>query len=219
MKTLTLFSVLTLLTFYSNAQKCHRAGDFIGAGDVDVSGSVSLELQDDGSIQLQLSSDFKSDSGPDLDIYLGSSGRVNTFSVRVEALSSLAGSQVYTISSAINLEDYDYVTIHCTHYSHYYGSALLGAKTGDCTALKVNEAIVPSAFRFDINLSGIAVNSDKQYSDVMINVYDFSGRLSYSKLINSVEKGSSFIAAKLPLMGVVGLRTGEWFLSRKYILK
>mgnify|MGYP001153523104 CR=1 FL=1 len=170
MKIFTLISLFTLTTFFANAQQCYRTGTFEGAVDVDVKGSVTLETQTDGSIKLTLSSDFKSDSGPDLDIYIGDTMRVDGFSIKVEALGSFTGTQTYTIPSSVKLTDYTYVTIHCTKYNHYYGAARLGSNLGDCSALKVNDVSAPTGFNFKINPSSITIDSEKNYEDVSLSV-------------------------------------------------
>ena len=219
MKNFILISLFTLTTFFANAENCHRTGTFVGAGDVDVKGAVTLEVQTDGSIKLTLSSDFKSDAGPDLDIYIGDAMRVDGFSVKVEALGSLIGTQTYTIPAAIKLGDYSYVTILCTKYNHYYGSALLGGNVGDCNALSVNDVSAPNGFDFKVNSSGMTIDSDKRYDNVSLLVYDFSGTLIKSELIAQISKGETLFEGGFPKVGVVVLTSNDWALRKKYILK
>ncbi|MFT6716078.1 MAG: hypothetical protein ACJA0Q_000707 [Saprospiraceae bacterium] len=218
MKILTLITLFTLTSFFAHAENCNRTGSFIGAGDVDVKGAVTLEIQTDGSIKLILSSDFVSDSGPDLDIYIGNTMRVDAFSVRLDALGSLAGSQTYTLPWAIKLTDYSYVTIHCTQYNHYYGSALLGNNVGDCIALKINDVSAPEGVNIKVNSSGISIDSDKNYKNVTLSVYNFTGVLIKSVFFAQVNKGSTALKGSFPTSGIVVLNSDGWALRSMYIL-
>lgn len=219
MKILTLISLFTLTTFFANAQNCYRTGTFVGAGDVDVKGSVTLEVQDDGSINLTLSSDFVSDAGPDLDIYLGSTDRVDGFSIRMEALGSLSGGQTYTLSSGIELVDYSYISIHCTQYNHHYGAAMLGSTLGNCSTLKVNDASAPLGLNIKMNKSGVSVVSDKVYQSVSFALYDFSGKLLRSEVLAEINKGETKLHGDFSATGIVVLTGKNWVLRRKYIIK
>jgi hypothetical protein len=218
MKNFTLLSVFTLMTIFAQAENCYRSASFIGAEDVDVTGTVTLEVQTDGSIQLKLSSDFLSESGPDLDIYLGSTDRVDGFSLRIEPLTSLTGAQTYMLPSSIKLDDYEYVTIHCTQYNHHYGAAKLASKQGDCSSLKTTNSVIPNGFNFNIKSSSVIIDSDKSYENVSLMVYDIAGVLQRSEFVEYLNKGRSQYSWAVPKSGILIVSGKELFFQHKYIL-
>lgn len=201
MKHLLYISAFLLISFNAKAQSCSRTGTFVGAGDVDVKGSVTLEEQNDGSILLKLSSDFVSDAGPDLDIYLGSSNRVNGSSIKLQALSSLTGAQTYTLPNNISVNQFEYVTIHCTQYNHYYGAAQLGAISGTCQTLGTN--IIEGEKGIEINSNGthLLISSDRQEDAAHLIVYDLSGAIIFQDLIQ-IPKGQLIFNEQLGSRGV-----------------
>ena len=136
MKVLQITFLLIFVSFFCQAQNCVREGEFFGAVDVAVSGGATIEIQENGILKLTLDSNFRSDIGPDLDIYMGSQERVDDFSIKVEARASLKGRQSYDVFSKISMNDFDYITIWCTRYSHYYGSAKLEVQQGECILSK-----------------------------------------------------------------------------------
>lgn len=217
MKTFTLFAVFTLTFLLTEAQNCSKTGNFEGAVDVDVTGSVTLEVQENGNIQLKLSSDFKSDAGPDLDLYLGNSNEVNSSSLKLEALASLTGEQVYTLPANISLDDYSYVTVHCTQYNHYYGAAFLETKQGDCSTLKVNDLKSILDISLKIDATGILIDSANNYSDASIAIFDFSGKIVAKKTAVELNQGQQKIHMNAPLMGIARLTTNQGVISQKFI--
>jgi len=217
MKILTLISLFTLTSFFAQAENCRRTGIFVGAGDVDVQGSVTLEVQADGSINLNLSADFISDSGPDLDIYIGDAMRVDGFSIRLEALGSLTGAQTYVLPAAIGIGDYSYVTILCTKYNHFYGAALLGSNQGDCSALSIVELSAPNDISFNVNASGLNINSTKLHEDVTATIFSIDGALVSTLVINQLVEGVTTISGKFPAVGILVLSGRDITFNGKYM--
>jgi hypothetical protein len=219
MKILTLISFFTLTSFFANAENCKRTGIFFGAGDadVDVEGSVTLEVKADGSIKLNLSSGFLSDDGPDLDIYIGSTMRVDGLSIRLEALGSLSGAQSYVLPASISIADYSYVTIHCTQYNHYYGAALLGSSQGDCNTLSVNDASVPSDISFKADAYGVTINSSKLFENVTATIFSVNGTMVSKTIISQLVDGVTLISGDFPTVGVLVLSGSDIAFRGKYV--
>lgn len=218
MKILTIISLFTLASFFAKAEKCQRTGQFVGAGDVDVVGSVTLEVQEDGSVNLVLSADFVSDAGPDLDIYVGQTDRVDGLSVRLEPLGSLSGSQTYLLPPSIGLNDYSYVSIHCTRWNHYYGAAQLGASQGSCNALNVNESPESKHLKVNVSSSKVAIQSDKSYKNVAIKAYDLKGNLVMYQFVSEINIGSTAVVGVYPKTGILVVTGNEIIYSYKYSL-
>lgn len=132
MKSVLLFFLFIITVFgVSKAQKCSRSGDFYNSTDIKTSGGVNVFQNKKGKLVIKINGDFKTQEGPDLDVYLSSTEKVGEgTSARVDKLFSLEAAQRYVTSGEILLEDFDYVVIHCTKWNHWYGSAKLGQSSG-----------------------------------------------------------------------------------------
>jgi hypothetical protein len=116
--------VISSLSVYS--QNCKVSGVFYDSKDIETSGEIKIETNKKGRLFIVLSKEFKTEEGPDLDIYLSKTETVDsTSSVRIQALVSLTGFQKYAVDKSINLSDYKYLVIHCTKWNHWYGTAKL----------------------------------------------------------------------------------------------
>lgn len=208
MKTIFLSLGLLIGLNATAAENCSRTGSFVGAGDVDVTGSVTIERQSNGDLVLTLSNDFISDSGPDLDIYLGSTDRVTEFSIKVEPLSSLTGQQSYTLSPAIGIDDYEYVSIHCTQYNHYYGAAQLQAKTGDCSGSNSVEVKQAKSIELSAVSAGLLISSDQELS-AALEVFDLTGKSLSSARNLQLTKGQNLISYPYEGSSVVVLNSPQ----------
>lgn len=95
-------------------------GDFAGLNGKSVSGTVSIE---DGTITL---SDFSSDEGPDLHIYLtnGTDEAAVGAGMQVDAVAFDKASQTFTLKDA-DVSAYTYVVIHCDKAKAVFGAAEL----------------------------------------------------------------------------------------------
>ncbi len=87
-------------------------------------GSVS------GKAYLSISSNQKSlvlenissSNGPDLHVYLSKEIQPINF-IDLGKLKSINGTQVYTIDSNVNIQDFKFALVHCQQFNHLFGSA------------------------------------------------------------------------------------------------
>lgn len=115
-------STETLNEMVSPSGVLQSAGNFKGQGGQKVSGQAQIYLE--GTKYMLKLSDFKSDNGPDLKVYL-SKAEAPSEHISLGDLKSTNGSQVYEISGKPDFVQYRYVLIHCERYNHRYGSAEL----------------------------------------------------------------------------------------------
>ena len=212
----TLFFIC--VTLFVQGQKCNRTGSFIGAGDVDVTGTATVEVQSDGSLVIKFASDFVSDQGPDLDVYLGNTAQVNSSSVRVKALSSFTGAQTYAVPSNIKLGDYNYVSVWCTQYSHYYGAALLGTETGTCSVTSTLETGTTKDVKLTFYSNEITINATNNLKNVSLLVYSSDGKLLHSENIPSIV-GSYTLEKIFSNFRIVVLKSDDLVLTEKVLFK
>ncbi len=103
-------------------------GQFVGV-DHPTQGQVKI-VEEDGVKYLEISEDFKTDSGPDLKVILHNS---NTVEMTVQegdyislgALESFNGSQRYAIPNEVELDQYQSVAIWCEEFNVTFGYAPL----------------------------------------------------------------------------------------------
>ncbi len=94
-------------------------GNFIN-GVHPVSGKAAWHKA--GNVQTILLSNFSSDSGPDLKVYLSKDLAASSF-ITLGDLKSTTGNQTYNIPKDVSTADYKYVLIWCQRFSVLFGSA------------------------------------------------------------------------------------------------
>lgn len=99
-----------------------QSGSFMGQGGQAVSGKAQIYFENNKYV-LKLT-DFQSDNGPDLKVYLSKEVSPKD-QISFGALKSTRGNQVYEFSSTPDFMQYRFVLIHCERYNHRYGSAEL----------------------------------------------------------------------------------------------
>ncbi len=101
-------NLLSLLLVFSGligvSQQCVRSAD-ITATDVQINGMASL-VHEGESLIVRLSSDFQTEAGPDLDVYLSDEPNPVATGVRLDRLMSFKGEQDYIVPSNISINDF-----------------------------------------------------------------------------------------------------------------
>lgn len=90
-----------------------------------VSGKAILKENFDGTLTLEFDSTFASSGGPDVRVYLSVNQSTTGNSFEVGTLKSTSGKQLYDIPSSININDYNWVLIHCVPFNITFGWAKL----------------------------------------------------------------------------------------------
>jgi hypothetical protein len=140
---------------------------------------VSFVFRGD-SLVVVLSPNFKTESGPDLGVYLSDDPNPILTGILLNPLEKFSGSQVYDVPSNISLNDFSYISIHCTRYNHLFGSALLGNAIGSCgVALMRNEQLLKNVKVFSRNME-ILVRNNNVFTDLKLEIYTQSGQLIYT---------------------------------------
>jgi hypothetical protein len=110
-------------------QSISRSGQFTGTPSYDVSGTVLFTRTADGKILLEFQSDFLSDSGPGLYLYLTTTedaSKILTEGLEIGTLSQQSGAFTIDVSALfpnLQLSDYDYLYIHCKPFDVPFGHA------------------------------------------------------------------------------------------------
>jgi len=193
MKTTLLYTIVLLLSLtitISNAQPlCVREiPSFMAApGGYNISGSAVLEQSD--SITLHIDSEFSTQSGPDLHVYLSINFEAPTTpgntNIDIGSLISNTGAQSYTIPAGVSLGDYNYVLIHCKSFNHWWGGGALGEI--DCTTATTTPGDDASASVYPNPAENfVTVSSSSNVTQIVI--MDMLGRIR-SK--NSVSNNDS----------------------------
>jgi hypothetical protein len=193
-------------------QVCTRTGSFVGT-DVSVVGTADL-VQTGSTISIELGSDFVSDAGPDLDVYLSEESHPLATGIKLEALTNLSGAQSYSVPNGVLITDYDYIVVHCTQYNHLYGYALLGSATGNCSVALNTEDKQLEGVKLIQTPQGIKIQSDLQLTNAAIQIVDINGKV----IVNSRDITSSL---SIPSNGIyfVNIRSEEGNFNQKIIQK
>lgn len=150
MKNSILFSVVLyiLATQFAVAQ-CLRTGNFISNGsDTPTSGSATVIFQTNGIKQVTLGSNFAtSNNGPDIHVILCKTAFYNpsTDLIISGILTQITGMQSFNVPSNVELNDFQYILIHCVAFNHRFGYAMLGNPSGQNCA-----TLATSAFNEDL---------------------------------------------------------------------
>ncbi len=104
-----------------------RNGSFVKrpGTSYNVSGSAELAELASGRLRLILGSDFISSDGPDVDVYLSQTNTVTGTSLSLGSIISSSGAQQYPVPSGVQLDDFDWVIIHCVAFNVTFGYARL----------------------------------------------------------------------------------------------
>jgi hypothetical protein len=79
----------------------------------------AMIYNDNGTWKLYLSN-FSSNNGPDLRVYLSTNGSASSF-INLGKLKATSGSQTYDIPGNPSLSNYKYVVIWCAQFAVYFG--------------------------------------------------------------------------------------------------
>ncbi len=99
-----------------------RTGSFTGINNYDVSGDVTLERDSDGRLVLKFASNFQTDNGPGLYIYLSNS---TTGGQSIVKLPQISGEFDVVLPENIGIKDFNYVLVWCEPFGATFGHALL----------------------------------------------------------------------------------------------
>lgn len=95
-------------------------------------GMAQVYTNQDGSSEVRFTSDFATDSGPQLEVWLVSASDpmdnqsvLNAQHVSLGPLKSTSGAQTYAVPSGTTLSDYKSVTVWCVHFKVNFTTAPL----------------------------------------------------------------------------------------------
>jgi hypothetical protein len=126
-KTLHTILVIALAGFLSIAAASADAGTvatgtFTGASDHITTGGVEVIKNDDGSHTVILGDDFSLDGAPDPRVGFGNNGSYDT-STGMGLLTSLTGTQSFTVPAGVDPADFNEIYIWCLKFSVPLGVA------------------------------------------------------------------------------------------------
>lgn len=101
-----------------------RSGSFRGLNGYAAEGTAVLQQTDD-TAELVFESDFQTQNGPGLYIYLSPEEEGVSGGVNLGELKSVSGAQTYAIPATVNTDNFDYVIIYCQPFGVPFGTASL----------------------------------------------------------------------------------------------
>lgn len=101
-----------------------RTGSLSGRNNYSGQGTAGVELTG-AQLSVFFESNFSVQNGPDLVVYLSNSETVETSSLFIKELSQKSGAHSYSAPLGTNLNDYNYVIIHCRAVNRAFAVARL----------------------------------------------------------------------------------------------
>ena len=101
-----------------------RMGSFTGVNGYSVQGTGTLISTADSAV-LRFESDFQTQNGPGLYVYLSPNANNVNGGINLGELKATAGEQSYTLPASANPEDFDYIIIFCQPFRVPFGNANL----------------------------------------------------------------------------------------------
>lgn len=201
----------------TNSQCTEMASNFgnnTSTPSYNISGDVSVTLNTNNSITIDLASNFSTASGPDVRVYLiNSEGRTDTMLRDVEIADlehipfgeiSASGMQSFTTNIPINtdISDFDKVFFYCLQFDVFWDvGSITPFSSSNCSVLSLDEnnlknfTILPNPATTSIELTNI----DTTNSEIFI--FDFYGRTVFRQ---SKEDNTT--------INIAHLSTGTYFL-------
>jgi hypothetical protein len=157
-------------------------------GGYSISGTGLLEFSDFRA--LQFDNAFNTQSGPDLYVYLAINFEAPTApgntNLELGELVSNSGAQSYDIPLGVELDDYDYVLIHCKSFNHWWGGGLLGdIECGTATNILTDDiSIIP----YPNPATNYVILNSPVPDLVKIMVVDMNGKIRITQPVSSQEQ-------------------------------
>ncbi|MEM6767135.1 MAG: DM13 domain-containing protein [Bacteroidota bacterium] len=98
----------------------NRTGIFEGKNNYTVEGSFDLAMTETG-LSLDFGTDFLSQRGPGLYIYLGNSGTSIAGAVELGEIKAFTGAQSYAVPAEVELNTFDFVIVYCKPFGASFG--------------------------------------------------------------------------------------------------
>jgi len=218
--TLKLFVFLLILTSINIHSQCTETAFGFGNNSsiprYNISGDVSVTLNTDNTITLNLGSNFSTAAGPDVRAYLIKSNGLTDTQIGQTRITNLeniqfdliaaSGEQSFTIDAPLNEEisSYDKILFYCLQFKQFWDVGSFNAFTSNsCAVLSTEDNtltsvdIYPNPATSNIQLTNL--NSDA----TEIRIFDFSGKKVFQQLNGNTQN----------FIDVSNLKTGIYVLS------
>ena len=110
------------------AQDCERTSSLIGSRIYDTEGTARLVELSDGSLEFRLESDFMTNRGPDVQIFLSNdsvSVAGATMIADIAELGHFSGARSFPVPDGVSISDFDHIVFRCFAFRAHWGSCLL----------------------------------------------------------------------------------------------
>jgi hypothetical protein len=224
MKNLTLLLMLTV-SIRATAQDCYRTIQSWQAapGGYAISGTATLSSEAGGNLFLAFDEFFQTTPGPDLHVFLSKEflapNEDNMQKLDLGSLTEFSGASSYEVGSATELDDYDWVLIHCVSFNHFWGGGELSEVMGLCgtTGLNENSAAPPQILVIG---KGVIQASHLPPGPSIISVFDLTGRsIPVSAIAISEDRASIRVETRFSdTIVFVQIRTQDKVFSAKLFL-
>jgi len=194
---LIIFSILIVSNTYGQCiETVTSFGNNTSIPDYNITGDVSVTLNTDNTISLNLGSNFETIQGPDVRAYLIKSNglanneflglntpnptlKLSDFSPIAFGITSASGEQSYTVDIPLNtvIQDYDKVLFYCLQYSQFWDAGSFSSFTQDsCSILSIEDSIIESFSIYPNPANNIITITSQHNEKAQIQIHDVLGK-------------------------------------------
>lgn len=224
MKRALLFLSLVLFFQQTKSQCIQSATNFGNNTDpsYEVTGDVTVTLNTDDTITLDLGTNFMTSHGPDVRAYLVNSNELSDVNLSIALIANLENIEFGIVSSDIpfinedgaksftvpipndkNIEDFDRIFFYCLQFDAFWDfSPFTSFTSSNCNLLSLENndidkiTIYPNPARDIIHLKGLTDNETE------IRIFDIFGKLAYSQNKNIKDIDVSQLNAGIYLLSI-----------------
>lgn len=241
MKTKLLLLLLTTFGIFQMNAQCTESviqfGNNVNIPSYNISGNVSVTLNTNNTITLDLESNFMTAAGPDIRAYLVNSNGLsdtdlaNTPIANLEniqfglvgAIGSLNqnGAKTFTVTipTGTTISNYDKVIFYCLQFNQFWDFGTFTPFTAaTCSLLSVNERSLKETINLYPNPTSdtFEINNDSR-SALAINIYDILGNRVITSEASRLKKQSFSLASLNSGVYLVEIKSDTQKLVKKLI--
>lgn len=198
-KQLLLLVVISSAIFQFSYTQCERSGTFVQSDPMySISGTGSITFTTSGDKNVIFGSDFATVQGADLRVYLSKTDDIaatDSEAIQISGqlendaggfggpgTSPISGVMNFTLPTATELSDFDYIVIQCIVINERWGYVSLGSATGtDCASLSLEDDVFSNLTIYPNPAKNEIILENQSSEIVKIEVYDMLGKMAFQK--------------------------------------
>lgn len=176
-----------------------RTAELIRGGYA-ITGSAFLEELDNGEIQLRLSDDYTTPSGPDVRVYLANHPTNTSDALLIENIADsghFSGAKTWVIDAPLTLDTYDYIIFRCVAFGLHWAGGNFGAPAnggGNNGGGEIDNCVATSVATTDWVASVDICPIDGQADEIALrNTENISAGNRYAYVLTDIDRNIQIV--------------------------